>query len=59
MEGVTNEEDYDQLGIPMREHDDADKIYVPRRSKTTLSKNANHQYKRKSHNEGLNYSAPN
>ena len=37
MDGVANEEDYDQYGDPMREDDaDDDETYVKRRMKTTL-----------------------
>ena len=28
MDGVANEEDYDQYGNPMREDDDDDEVYV-------------------------------
>ena len=38
MDGVANEEDYDQYGNPMREDDDDDEAYVKRRIKTTLPK---------------------
>ena len=56
MDGVANEEDYDQFGIPMREDDDDDEAYVKRRSKTTLPKKDLLPFKRKSHDDGLNYS---
>ena len=36
MDGVTNKEDYDQYGNPMREDDDDDEVYVKRRINTTL-----------------------
>src|SRR5664279_4266331 len=55
MDGVANEEDYDQYGDPMREDDDDDEAYVKRRSKTTLPKKGL-PFQRKSHDEGLNYS---
>src|SRR5664279_2490389 len=38
LDGVANEEDYDQYGDPMREDDDEDEAYIQRRSKTTLPK---------------------
>jgi hypothetical protein len=59
MDGVTNEEDYDQYGNPMREDDDDDEAYVKRRINTTLPKKDRTPWKRKSHNEGLNYSTAN
>ena len=59
MDGVTNEEDYDQYSDPMREDDDDDEAYVKRRSKTTLPNKNCTPWKRKSHNEGLNYSVAN
>ena len=59
MDGVTNEEDYDQYGNPMREDDDDDEAYVKRRIKTTLRKKERTPWLRKSHKEGLNYSAMN
>ena len=59
MDGVANEEDYNQYGDPMREDDDDDEAYVKRRSKTTLPKKDRNPWKSKSHDEGLNYSAPN
>ena len=59
MDGVTNEEDYDQYGDPMREDDDDDEAYVKRRSKTTLPKKDHTPWKRKIHDEGLNYSTAN
>ena len=52
MDGVANEEDYDQYGNPMREDDDDDEVYVKRRINTTLPK-------KNRHNEGLNYSSTN
>ena len=59
MDGVANEEDYDQYGNPMREDDDDDEAYVKRRINTTLPKKDRTPWKRKSHNEGLNYSTAN
>ena len=56
MDGVANEEDYDQYGNPMREDDDDDEVYVKRRINTTLPKKNRTPWKRQSHNEGLNYS---
>ena len=38
MDGVANEEDYDQYDNPMREDDDDDEVYVKRRINTTLPK---------------------
>ena len=57
IDGVANEEDYNQYGDPMREDDDDDEAYIKRRSKTTLPKKYCNPCKRKSHDEGLNYSA--
>ena len=59
MDGVANEEDYDQYGNPMREDDDDDEVYVKRRINTTLPKKNHTPWKRQSHNEGLNYSLTN
>ena len=59
MDGVANEEDYDQYGNPMREDDDDDEVYVKRRINTTLPKKNRTPWKRQSHNEGLNYSSTN
>ena len=59
MDGVANVEDYDQYGNPMREDDDDDEAYVKRRRKTTLPMKDRTPWKRKSHNEGLNYSETN
>src|SRR5215216_3977494 len=59
MDGVANEEDYDQYGNPMREDDDDDDVYVKKRINTTLPKKDHTPWKRKSHNEGLNYSSMN
>ena len=59
MDGVANIEDYDQYGNPMREDDDDDEAYVKRRMKTTLPMKDRTPWKRKSHNEGLNYSETN
>ena len=58
MDGVANEEDYDQYGNPMREDDDDDEAYVKRRIKTTWRRKDRTPWLRKSH-EGLNYSATN
>ena len=58
MDRVANEEDYDQYGDPMREDDDDDEAYVKRRIKTTLPKKGL-PFKRKSDDEGLNYSTGN
>ena len=41
----------------MREDDDDDEADVKRRIKTTLPKKDHTPWKRKSHNEGLNYSS--
>ena len=54
MDGVANEEDFDQYGDPMRADDDDDEAYVKRRSKTTLPKKGL-PFKRKIHDVGLNY----
>ena len=59
MDGVANEEDYNQYGDPMREDDDDDEAYVKRRSKTTLPQKDRTPWKRKTHDEGPNYSASN
>ena len=59
MDGVANEEDYDQYGNPMREDDDDDEVYVKRRINTTLPKKNRTPWKRQSHNEGLNCSSTN
>src|ERR1041385_7823958 len=59
MDGVANIEDYDHYGNPMREDDDDDEGYVKRRMKTTLPMKDHTPWKRKSHNEGLNYSETN
>ena len=58
MDGVTNEEDYDQYGNPMREDDDDDKA-VKRRTNTTIPTKDRTPWLWKSHKEGLNYSATN
>ena len=58
MDGVANEEDYDQYGDPMREDDDDDEAYIKRRNRTTLPKD-HRPFKRRSHNEGINYTAAN
>ena len=50
MDGVANEEDYDQYGNPMREDDDDDEVYIKRRINTTLPKKDRIPWKRKSHN---------
>jgi hypothetical protein len=56
MDGVANEEDFDQYGDPKIEDDDHDEApYIPRRSRTTLPKTG-HPLKRRSHDVGLNYS---
>ena len=57
MDGVANEEDYNQYGNPMREDDD--EADVKRRINTTLPKKNRTPWKRQSHNEGLNYSSTN
>ena len=58
MDGVANEEDYDQ--DPMSEDDaDDDETYVKRRSKNTLPKKNRIAWKRRSHHQGLNYSTAN
>ena len=59
MDGVANEEDYDQYGNPMREDDDDDEAYVKRRINTTFPKKDRTPRYRKSHKEGLNYSTTN
>jgi hypothetical protein len=59
INGVANEEDYDQYDNPMREDDNDDEAYVKRRINTTLPKKDHNPWKRKSHNEGLNYSTAN
>ena len=55
MDGIANEEDYDQYGNPMREDDDDDEAYVKRRIKTTWRRKDRTPWLRKSHKEGLNY----
>ena len=59
MDGVANEVDYDQYGNPMREDDNDDEVYVKSRINATLPKKDSTPWKRKSHNEGLNYSSTN
>ena len=59
IDGVANEEDYNQYGDPMREDDDDDEADVKIRSKTTLPKKDQTPWKRKTHDEGLNYSISN
>ena len=58
MNGVANEEDYDNYGDPMREDEDDNEVYVKRRSKTMLPKKVL-PFKRKSHDDGLNYTTGN
>ena len=48
MDGVANEEDYDQYDNPMREDDDDDEVYVKRRISTTLPKKSYSMEKAKS-----------
>ena len=48
MDGVANEEDYDQYDNPTREDDDDDEVYVKRRSNTTLPKKNHSMEKAKS-----------
>lgn len=57
MDGVANEQDFDQYGDPKMEDDDDDEAtYTSRRSKTTLP-NKGRPFKRRSHEvPGLNYS---
>ena len=60
IDGVANEEDYDQYGDPMREDDaDDDETYVKRRMKTTLLTKYRNPRRRKIHDHGLNYSTTN
>ena len=60
MDGVANEEDYDQYGDLMREDDaDDDETYIKRTMKTTLPMKDRTPWKRKSHDHGLNYSTRN
>ena len=47
MDGVANEEDYNQYGNPMREDDDDDEVYIKRRINTTLPKKNRTPWKRK------------
>ena len=48
MDGVANEEDYDQYGDPMREDDaDDDETYVKRRMKTPLPTKDRNPWRRK------------
>jgi hypothetical protein len=60
MDGVTNEQDFDQYGDPKLEDDDNDgdqERYTKRRSRTTLPKKGILPYKRRSGDVlGLNYS---
>ena len=58
-DGVANEEDYDQYDNPLREDDDDDEVYVKRRMKTTLPTKDRNPWRRKSHDQGLNYSSTN
>ena len=58
MDGVANEEEFDQYGDPKMEDDDDDDddaTYTTRRSRTTLPKSGR-PFKRRSHDKGLNYS---
>ena len=54
MDGVANEEDFDQFGAPIKEDDQEDEKYTTKRSRTTLPKNGC-PFKRKSHDIGLKY----
>ena len=58
MDGVANEQDYDQYGDPKMEDDDDDEAtYTKRRSRTTLPNKGGCPAKRRSHEvPGLNYS---
>jgi hypothetical protein len=58
MDGVANEEDFDQYGDAKMEDDDDDEEYIKRRSRTTLPKTGR-PFKTKSHDAGLNYSTGN
>ena len=57
MDGVANEEDFDQYGDPKMEHDDEDEeTYTTRRSRTTLPKSGLPFARRSQNISGLNYS---
>jgi hypothetical protein len=58
MDGVANEEDFDQYGDPMEDDDEDNKPRTTRRSRTTLPKQGL-LFRRRSHDVGLNYSAAN
>ena len=57
MDGVANEEDFDQYGDPKMEDDD-EVTYTTKRSRTMLPKSGC-PFKRRSHDAGLNYSTAN
>ena len=54
MDGIANEDDFDQYGDPNIEDDD-NTPYTSRRSRTTLPTRGGPPFKRRSHNVGLNY----
>jgi hypothetical protein len=57
MDGVANEEDFDQYGDPKIEDDDDDEeTYTTRRSRTTLPKRGLPYLRRSAYIPGLNYS---
>ena len=59
MDGVANEEDFDQYGDPKMEDDDDDdeETYTTRRSRTTLPKSGGLPFARRTRDvPGLNYS---
>jgi hypothetical protein len=58
MDGITNEEDFDQYSDPMEDDDEDNTTHTTRRSRTTLPKQCL-QFRRRSHNVGLNYSPTN
>ena len=58
MDGVANEEEFDQYDNANMEDDDDDEEYIKRRSRTMLPKTGR-PFKRKSHDAGLNYSTAN
>ena len=59
MDGVANEQDFDQYGDPKMEEDEDDdeETYTTRRSRTTLPKSGGLLFARRSRDvPGLNYS---
>jgi hypothetical protein len=55
LDGVANEEDFDQHGVAKKEDDAPDEEYIPKRRKTTLP--ICRPFKRKGHDVGLKYTS--